>query len=152
MVFLHNHSIFIQCNIEIASNALFVRAYLRNWFGPFPTLQKDLVVPSSIFVMHIQTIVKNKQKLDQFSVRLDWAFCPIRASAFFQWVPWVLFTNPQKLAKQKILDKFGSHSTIHIFKNYFAIVFSVISFQFSPNKRYPNTPLAIFVNMPFRIQ
>ena len=53
MVFLHNHSIFIQRNIEIASNALFVPAYLRNWFGPFPTLQKDLVVPSSIFVMHI---------------------------------------------------------------------------------------------------
>ena len=30
-------------------------------------------------------------------------------------------------------------STIHIFKNYFITVFSVINFQFSANKWYPNT-------------
>ena len=33
----------------------------------------------------------------------------------------------------------GSHDTIHTFKNYFAIVFSV--FSFSKNKLYPNRPL-----------
>ena len=37
--------------------------------------------------------------------------------------------------------KNGSHSTIHTFKNYFATVFSVFSFQFQQNKFYPNTPL-----------
>ena len=35
--------------------------------------------------------------------------------------------------------KNGSHGTIHIFKNYFAIVFSV--FGFSKNKLYQNRPL-----------
>ena len=35
--------------------------------------------------------------------------------------------------------KNGSYGTIHIFKNYFVIVFSVFSFQ--QNKRYPNGPL-----------
>ena len=75
-------------------------------------------------------------------VRLDWAFCPIHAFMFFQWVLWILFTDPQKSAKYRFLGKFGSHSTIHTFKNYFAIVFLAISFQFSANKRYPNTTQA----------
>ena len=39
--------------------------------------------------------------------------------------------------------KNGSHITIHIFKNYFATVFSVFSFQFQQNKFYPNTPLMV---------
>ena len=34
--------------------------------------------------------------------------------------------------------KNGSHGTIHTFKNYFATVFSVFSFQFQQNKFYPN--------------
>ena len=37
--------------------------------------------------------------------------------------------------------KNGSHGTIHLFKNYFVIVFSVFSFQFQQNKFYPNRPL-----------
>ena len=36
----------------------------------------------------------------------------------------------------KINFKTGFYSTIHIFKNYFATVFSVFN-----NKRYPNRPL-----------
>ena len=36
--------------------------------------------------------------------------------------------------------KNGSHSTIYTFKNYFATVFSVFSFQFQQNKFYPNKP------------
>ena len=39
----------------------------------------------------------------------------------------------------KIFIKNGFHDTIHIFKNYFASVFSVFSFQ--QNKRYPNISL-----------
>ena len=34
--------------------------------------------------------------------------------------------------------KNGSHGTIHTFKNYFAIVFLIFSFQFKQNKFYPN--------------
>ena len=34
--------------------------------------------------------------------------------------------------------KNGSHGTIHTFKNYFATVFSV--FSFNKNKLYPNEP------------
>ena len=37
----------------------------------------------------------------------------------------------------------GSHGIIHTFKNYFVTVFSVINFQFSANKQYPNRPLKL---------
>ena len=53
--------------------------------------------------------------------------------------------EPPNSAKRRFLGKFGSHGTIHTFKNYFAIVFPTISFQFSANKRYPNTPLMVGV-------
>ena len=36
------------------------------------------------------------------------------------------------------LKIYGSHGTIHTFKNYFATMSSVFNFQ--PNKRYPNGP------------
>ena len=48
--------------------------------------------------------------------------------------------KPPSSAKHRFLGKFGSYSTIHTFKNYFVSVFLAISFQFSANKRYPNTP------------
>ena len=41
------------------------------------------------------------------------------------------------------LIKNGSHITNHTFKNYFATVFSVFSFQFQQNKFYPNTPIRL---------
>ena len=47
-----------------------------------------------------------------------------------------LFTDPQKSSKHRFQYKFGSHSTIHIFKKNFTIVFSVFN-----NKRYQNKPL-----------
>ena len=46
--------------------------------------------------------------------------------------------GPPNSAKYRFLGKIGSHGTIYIFKNYFAIVFSTINFQFSANKWYPN--------------
>ena len=39
--------------------------------------------------------------------------------------------RPPNSAKRKFLGKIGFHSTIYTFKNYFAIVFSAICFQFS---------------------
>ena len=44
-----------------------------------------------------------------------------------------LFMDPQKSSKYIFQYKFGSYSTIHTFKNYFIIVFSVLV-----NKQYPN--------------
>ena len=38
--------------------------------------------------------------------------------------------GPQKSAKHRFLGKFGSHNTIHTFKNYFAAMLSAICFQF----------------------
>ena len=49
-----------------------------------------------------------------------------------------LFTGPTNLFFSKTFIKNGSHDTIYIFKNYFAIVFSIFSFY--QNKWYPNTP------------
>ena len=51
-----------------------------------------------------------------------------------------LFTDPQISFFINFFIKSGSHSTIHLFKNYFATVFSVFNFQFQQNKFYPNRP------------
>jgi len=61
------------------------------------------------------------------------------------WISWhCLWTT--KLSKTQFLDKIRSHSTIYTFKSYFAIVFSVISFQFLTNKQYLNRHLdAIYI-------
>jgi len=42
-----------------------------------------------------------------------------------------LFTGPAITEFSEFCFKNGSHGTIHVFKNYFATVFSAISFQFS---------------------
>ena len=54
-----------------------------------------------------------------------------------------LFTDPQISFFINFFIKNGSHSIIYIFKNYFATVFSVFSFQFQENKFYPNKPLVL---------
>ena len=77
-----------------------------------------------------------------FSVRLDWAFYPIHMFNGFLVGFMGTVHVPPNSTKHRFLSKFGSHGTIHNFKNYFATVFSAISFQFSANKRYPNTPLS----------
>ena len=51
-----------------------------------------------------------------------------------------LFTNPHISFFINFFIKNGSHGTIDTFKNYFATVFSVFSFQFQQNKFYSNTP------------
>ena len=50
----------------------------------------------------------------------------------------VLFMDPQISLFSNFFIKNGSHGTIHTFKNYFATVFSVFSFQFQQNKLYSN--------------
>jgi len=54
---------------------------------------------------------------------------------------------PQHSIEYIFVDKFGSHCTIYIFKNYFVTVFSVINFQFLINKRYLNI-LLVFTSLP----
>ena len=41
--------------------------------------------------------------------------------------------GPTNFTVQQLFHKNGSHGTIHTFKNYFATVFSVFSFQLYPN-------------------
>ena len=60
----------------------------------------------------------------------------------------LLFTDPQTSLFSNFFIKNGSHDTIHTFKNYFATVFSVFSFQFQQNKFYPNRPLVSFFLFP----
>ena len=52
----------------------------------------------------------------------------------------------------KTFIKNESRGTIHTFKIYFAIVFSIFSFK--QNKQYPNGPLVIFLkpHINYRIQ
>ena len=74
----------------------------------------------------------------------------INASFFFffqpqrlTFLPWTVFTDPQISLFNNFFIKNGFYGTIHIFKNYFATVFSVFSFQFQQNKFNPNKPLSI---------
>ena len=55
-----------------------------------------------------------------------------------------LFTGPTDLFFNKAFIKNESHSIIHTFKNYFAIIFSIFSFQ--QNKRYSNAHLVLTHN------
>ena len=60
----------------------------------------------------------------------------------------VLFMGPTSTLLKKIKNE--SHNTIHTFKNYFAIVFSV--FSFSNNKFNPNGPNIVFILFYFFTQ
>ena len=55
----------------------------------------------------------------------------------------VLFTDPLIPLFSNFFIKNGSYGTIYTFKNYFATVFLVFSFQFQQNKFYPNRHLVI---------
>ena len=57
-----------------------------------------------------------------------------------------LFTGPASTDFSKFFFKTGSHGTIHTFKNYFAIVFSVFN-----NKCYPNRPLDWYFALCWRL-
>ena len=48
--------------------------------------------------------------------------------------------DPQISLFSNFFIKNRSHDTIHIFKNYFVIIFSVLVFSFSNNKFNPNGP------------
>ena len=48
--------------------------------------------------------------------------------------------DPQILLFSNFFIKNGSHDTSNLFKNDFATMFSVFSFQFQQNKFYPNRP------------
>ena len=60
----------------------------------------------------------------------------------------VLFMGPTSTLLKKIKNE--SHNTIHTFKNYFVIVFSV--FSFSNNKFNPNGPNIVFILFYFFTQ
>ena len=66
-------------------------------------------------------------------------FALFSAAAFFLVGPWTLFIKSTTWKKCKFNFKSRSHSTIHIFKIYFATVFSVISIR---------APAADVLNVP----
>ena len=64
------------------------------------------------------------------------AFCAFPSSVFLDGESCILFMGPASTFFNKIFIKIESHGTIHTFKNYFIIVFSVFS-----NKWYSNTTI-----------
>ena len=97
-----------------------------------------------------QWLTKITKSVSQINQLLDQVTSPTTTCAFanswnyisatfdlFFGLP-ALFIGPPNSAKRAYRCIFGFHSTIYIFKNYFATVFSVINFQFSTNKRYLN--------------
>ena len=97
----------------------------------------------SIFINLIRRFLIWKEI--SISVRLGSAFCISQMHVlvafffFFNFLSqnvwlfpawYALFTDPQILLFSHFFIKNGSHSTIHIFENYFVTEFSVFSFQF----------------------
>ena len=66
------------------------------------------------------------------SVRLRANDSTLHLRLYFLLGPTALFMIQPKT--QKCTYIYGSHDTIHTFKNYFATVFSTINFQFLANK------------------
>ena len=64
-------------------------------------------------------------------------FCPFITSVDPVHCSW----NPQISHFSNFFIKNGSYDTIHTFKNYFAIMFSVSVFNFNNNKFNPNKPI-----------
>ena len=95
----------------------------------FPRLNRLLYTQDVIYQICFAFLSTNdivgKIKL---SVRLDWAFCPIRMFSVLLVGLIGTVHVPPNSKKHKFLGKFGSHSTIHTFKNYFVTMFSTISF------------------------
>ena len=79
-----------------------------------------------LFMYCAWTVAENFDFSTIFSILVGLVYCSLDSQI-------LLFSN--------FFIKNGSHSTIHLFKNYFVIVFSVFSFQFQQNKFYPNKPL-----------
>ena len=65
-----------------------------------------------------------------FSLRLESAFCVFPSRCVLK--KWILYTvqGTRKYFFSKNNFKTESHGTIHTFKNYFTIVFSIFSVQF----------------------
>ena len=82
---------------------------------------------------------KKKGKKLMLGVRLPNIEIIFQLCFVFFWGPMTLFIGPPNSAKCKFLGKFKSHSTIHIFKNYFITVFSIINFQLLANNLYPSS-------------
>ena len=56
-------------------------------------------------------------------------FCAFPSGSVFSCGSGALFTGSTNIIFSNFFFKTGSHGTIYIFKNYFAIIFSVFSFQ-----------------------
>ena len=98
-------------------------------------MQPIAITSFNIFLLNMNF----DKSIIRLRVHLDWAFCSICTFSVFLVDPMGTVHVQSNSTKHKILGKFRSHSTIHTFKNCFATVFLVISFQFSANKWYPST-------------
>ena len=86
-----------------------------------------MVEKQTFKVSAINSLGSKVNKLQQ-SVHLDRSFCLIGVFCFFLMGLMDTVYRLLNSAKQKFLGKFGSHSIIHIFKNYFTRIFLVINF------------------------
>ena len=66
-------------------------------------------------------------------------FCGFSSRSVFSSGSHALFTGSTSTIFNNVFFKTGSHGTIHIFKNYFATIFSVFD-----NKQYPNRSLVYY--------
>ena len=89
----------------------------------------QLLEPLLVFLKKKKQNKKNYWWSTRYSVRLGSAFYASQQTIFALSGFRALFTDPQIFFFNKINIKNESHGTIHTFKNYFATVFLVFSFQ-----------------------
>ena len=124
--------------------------YIGDTIEPiYSFIQQDFMDSDSELILHIQCqivifkIIYIQQCNEKLGVTkiIKCEFGYQRFQHLHFWLgPTALFTTQPKTQKHAQQSIFGSHDTIHTIKNYFSTVFLTISFQFSANKRYPNTP------------
>ena len=97
--------------------------------GTIHTFKNYFATVFSVFskISGIQMDPKYVFGLSLSALRLRFFFFGRSAFLSNQWVPCTVHGNHKSLFFNKTFIKNGSHGTIHIFKNYFAIMFSVFS-------------------------
>ena len=96
------------------------------------TVQYKIIYLNAMQIMHLLC----KASRIWYSVSLNCAKNVFQRVCILNSGSHALFTRPTSMEFSKIFIKIGSHSIIHIFKNYFVTIFLVFS-----NKQYPNRPI-----------
>ena len=126
-IFIFDNSILTLCNTNITCDCTFITIDgsfiffhgFKNWTGQF-----NRELDNNLVWLCLKT--RNVRK-SRFSLHLWSMFYAFLSESIFSVSPVHCSQNPQVPSFSNFFFKIESHGTIHIFKNYFAAIFSVFS-------------------------